>query len=236
MLFPDYEVARMDTDTVSAVNTHEKILEHFKENRVPVLIGTQMVAKGLNLPDVTLVGVLDGDLSLYSGSYRAAETTFDMLTQVVGRAGRGQDSGVAMIQTLVPEHEVLKLAARQDYDGFYDLEIRLRQMQGMPPFGDLVSITFIGEQESNVLRGAVKLRDSLVQCLRQSQYQGEKCTVLGPAPCPVPKINYNFRYQLTLRCCLSKELRGLIAHLLRQFAKDGANRGINAFADVNGSD
>ena len=198
MLFPDYEIARMDTDTVSAVNTHEKILEHFKENHVPVLIGTQMVAKGLNLPDVTLVGVLDGDLSLYSGSYRAAETTFDMLTQVVGRAGRGQDSGVAMIQTLVPEHEVLKLAARQDYDGFYDLEIRLRQMQGMPPFGDLVSITFIGEHEANVLRGAVKLRDSLVQCLRQIQYQREKCTVLGPAPCAVPKINYNFRYQLTL--------------------------------------
>ncbi len=236
MLFPDYEIARMDTDTVSAVNTHEKILEHFKENRVPVLIGTQMVAKGLNLPDVTLVGVLDGDLSLYSGSYRAAETTFDMLTQVVGRAGRGQDSGVAMIQTLVPEHEVLKLAARQDYDGFYELEIRLRQMQNLPPFGDLVSITFVGENEGEVLRGAVKLRDSLVQCLRQSPYQGEKCTVLGPAPCAVPKINYNFRYQLTLRCGLTKALRELIAHLLRQFAKDGANRGINAFADVNGSD
>ena len=236
MLFPDYEIARMDTDTVSAVNTHEKILEHFKENHVPVLIGTQMVAKGLNLPDVTLVGVLDGDLSLYSGSYRAAETTFDMLTPVVGRAGRGQTPGIAMIQTLVPEHEVLKLAARQDYDGFYDLEIRLRQMQQMPPFGDLVNITFIGEHESNVMRGAVKMRDSLVQCLRQSPYQGEKCTVLGPAPCAVPKINYHFRYQLTLRCSLTKGLRGLIAHLLRQFAKDSANRGINAFADVNGSD
>lgn len=233
MLYPTFEIARMDADTVSALNTHEKILEHFKEDRVPVLIGTQMVAKGLNLPDVTLVGVLDGDLSLYSDGYRAAETTFDMLTQVVGRAGRGDVPGVAMIQTLVPEHEVLKLAARQDYDGFYELEIRLRQMQGMPPFGDLVNITFIGEHEGNVLRGAVKLRDSLVQCLRQSQYQEEKCTVLGPAPCIVPKINYNFRYQLTLRCRLTKALRELIAHLLRQFAKDGANRGINAFADVN---
>jgi primosomal protein N' (replication factor Y) len=236
MLFPDYEIARMDAETVSAVNTHEKILEHFKKDRVPVLIGTQMVAKGLNLPDVTLVGVLDGDLSLYSGSYRAAETTFDMLTQVVGRAGRGDTPGVAMIQTLVPEHEVLKLAARQDYDGFYDLEIALREMQALPPFGDLLSVTFTGQDEAGVLRGAAKFRDSLVQCLRQSQYIEEKCTVLGPAPCAVPKINYNFRYQLTLRCRLTNQLRGLIAHFLRQFAKDGANRGISAFADVNGTD
>ncbi|MBQ3215342.1 MAG: primosomal protein N' [Oscillospiraceae bacterium] len=236
MLFPDYEISRMDADTVSAVNTHEKILEHFKENRVPVLIGTQMVAKGLNLPDVTLVGVLDGDLSLYSGSYRAAETTFDMLTQVVGRAGRGQTPGIAMIQTLVPEHQVLKLAAKQDYDGFYDLEIQLRQMQNLPPFGNLLTITFTGQDEAAVVRGASKLRDSLVLCLRQSQYKEEKCTVLGPAPCPVPKINYNFRYQLTLRCQLTKGLRALVAHLLRQFAKDGANRGISAYADVNGSD
>ncbi len=236
MLFPDYEIARMDADTVSAVNTHEKILEHFKNDRVPVLIGTQMVAKGLNLPDVTLVGVLDGDLSLYSGSYRAAETTFSMLTQVVGRAGRGQDPGVAMIQTLVPEHEVLKLAARQDYDGFYDLEIELRRMQNLPPFGDLLHIVFTGQEEGAVLRGAAKFRDSLVLCLRQSQYNEEKCAVLGPAPCAVPKINYNFRYQLTLRCRLTKGLRGLIAHILRQFARDGANRGISAFADVNGLD
>ncbi len=236
MLLPNLEIARMDADTVSAVNTHEKILAHFKEDRVPVLVGTQMVAKGLNLPDVTLVGVLDGDLSLYSGSYRAAENTFDMLTQVVGRAGRGTDPGVAMIQTLVPEHEVLKLAARQDYDGFYELEIRLRQMQGMPPFGNLLTITFTGQDEAAVLRGAAKFRDSLVMCLNQSQYKEEKCTVLGPAPCAVPKINYNFRYQLTLRCRLTKGLRGLVAHILRQFAKDGANRGINAFADVNGLD
>ena len=236
MLLPDLEIARMDADTVSAVNTHEKILEHFKNDRVPVLIGTQMVAKGLNLPDVTLVGVLDGDLSLYSGSYRAAETTFDMLTQVVGRAGRGDTPGVAMIQTLVPEHEVLKLAARQDYDGFYELEIRLRQMQGMPPFGNLLIINLTGQDEAAVVRGGSKLRSSLLYCLRQGQYASEKCTVLGPAPCAVPKINYNFRYQLTLRCTLTKQLRGLIAHLMRQFAKDGANRGVTAYVDVNGSD
>jgi primosomal protein N' (replication factor Y) len=236
MLFPELEVDRMDADTVSAVNTHEKILDHFKNHKVPVLIGTQMVAKGLNLPDVTLVGVLDGDLSLYSDSYRAAETTFNMLTQVVGRAGRGDDPGIAMIQTVNPEHQVLKLAAMQDYDGFYELEIALRKMQNLPPFGDLVTVTFTGQDEGAVLRGASKFRDSLNTCLRQSQYMEEKCTVLGPAPCPVPKINYNYRYRLTLRCRMTKPLRQLLAHLLRQFSKDGANRNISAFVDTNGTD
>ena len=235
-LFPEMETSRMDADTVSAVNTHEKILEHFQKEKVPVLIGTQMVAKGLNLPDVTLVGVLDADLSLYTGGYRAGETTFNMLTQVVGRAGRGDTPGRAMIQTLVPEHQVIRLAAKQDYDGFYELEINLRRVQNAPPFGDIASVTFIGQDEAAVLRGAAKFRDSLNACLRQAIYKEEQCTVLGPAPCVVPKINYHFRYQLTLRCRMTKPLRLLIAHLLRQFSSDKANRGVSAFVDVNGFD
>ena len=235
-LFPEMQTLRMDTDTVSAVNTHEKILERFQEEKIPVLIGTQMVAKGLNLPDVTLVGVLDADLSLYTGGYRAGETTFNMLTQVVGRAGRGDSPGRAMIQTLVPEHQVIKLAARQDYDGFYNLEIRLRQVQNVPPFGDIATVTFLGQDEGAVLRGAAKFRDSLSMCLRQEPYREEQCTVLGPAPCAVPKINYHFRYQLTLRCRMTRPLRLLIAHLLRQFSQDKANRGVNGFVDINGFD
>ena len=233
-LFPEMEVDRMDADTVSAVNTHEKILEHFQKEKVPVLIGTQMVAKGLNLPDVTLVGVLDADLSLYTGGYRAGETTFNMLTQVVGRAGRGDAPGRAMIQTLVPEHQVIRLAANQDYDGFYDLEINLRRVQNAPPFGDFATVTFLGQEETAVLRGAAKFRDSLKACLKQPAYQAEQCGVLGPAPCPVPKINYNFRYRLTLRCRMTRNLRLLLAHLLREFSKDKANRGVSAFIDVNG--
>ena len=235
-VFPDLAIDRMDADTVSAVNTHEKILDHFKNEKVPILIGTQMVAKGLNLPDVTLVGVLDADLSLYNDSFRAAETTFNMLTQVVGRAGRGDAPGRAVIQTMNPEHQVIRLAAKQDYDGFYDLEIGLRWLQGVPPFGDLVTITFTGQEETAVLRGAAKFRDSLAACLKVPSYEGEHCTVLGPAPCPVPKINYNFRYRLTLRCVFSKQLRALIASLLRQFSQDKLNRGVSAFADVNGFD
>ncbi len=233
-VFPDLEIQRMDADTVSAANTHEDILDRFKNDRIPVLIGTQMVAKGLNLPDVTLVGVLDADLSLYTDSFRAAETTFNMLTQVVGRAGRGDTPGQAVIQTMVPEHRVITLAANQDYDGFYDMEIALRQLQGCPPFGDLAEVTFVGQEEGRVLRGAVKFRDSLRSVLQTPQYVGESCSVLGPAPCPIPKINYNYRYRLTLRCRMTKPLRSLIAHLLRQFSQDRENRGVSAFADVNG--
>ena len=233
-LLPDMETIRMDADTVSAVNTHEKILDQFQQEKIPVLIGTQMVAKGLNLPDVTLVGVLDADLSLYTGGYRAGETTFNMLTQVVGRAGRGETPGRAMIQTLVPEHQVIRLAARQDYDGFYDLEIGLRRVQNAPPFGDFALITFTGQEKAAVLRGAAKFRDSLNALLKQTAYQQEKCSVLGPAPCPVPKINYNFRYRLTLHCCMTKNLRLLIAHLLREFSKDNTNRNVSAFIDING--
>ena len=235
-LFPDMETLRMDTDTVSAVNTHEKILEHFQQENIPILLGTQMVAKGLNLPNVTLVGVLDADLSLYTGGYRAGETIFNLLTQVVGRAGRGDTPGQAVIQTLQPEHQIIRLAAKQDYDGFYDLEIRLRQAQSAPPFGDLAAVTFTGQEEGSVLRGAAKFRDSLNACLRQTPYSEERCAVLGPAPCVVPKVNYNFRYQLTLRCRMTKPLRQLLSYLLRQFSKDQANRGVNAFIDVNGYD
>lgn len=233
-LFPDMKVDRMDADTVSAVNTHEKILEHFKNEKIPVLIGTQMVAKGLNLPDVTLVGVLDADLSLYTDSFRAAETTFNMLTQVVGRAGRGDTPGRAVIQTLVPEHQVIRLAAKQDYDGFYDLEIGLRRIQNVPPFGDLTTVTFTGQEEAAVLRGAAKFRDSLTACLKQPGFEHCNCTVLGPAPCAVPKINYHFRYRLTLRGTMDRQLRLLLASLLRQFQQDKLNRGVSAFADVNG--
>ncbi len=234
--FSDIRVERMDTDTVSVANTHEMILDRFQNERIPVLIGTQMVAKGLNLPDVTLVGVLDGDLGLYTGSYRAAENTFNMLTQVVGRAGRGDTAGRAMIQTFVPGHTVITLAAAQNYDGFYDQEIGLRRMQSCPPFGDLAEITLTGQEERRVLHGTAKLKSSLQQLLQEPEYQGETCTVLGPAPCSVPKINYHYRYRLTLRCKMTRPLRLLLAHLLRQFSQDKENRGVSAFIDVNGFD
>ena len=228
---PGITVERMDADTVSAVNTHEKILAHFQNAHMDVLLGTQMVVKGLNLPDVTLVGVLDADLSLYTGSYRSAETTFNMLTQVVGRAGRGEDAGRAIIQTMVPGHRVIDLASRQDYDGFYEMEIEMRRLQQVPPFADVTLITFTGQNEAAVLRGASKFRDGLAASLNR-----QDALLLGPAPCPVPKINFNYRYRLTLRCTMDNTVRGVIAQLLRQFSQDRSNRGVSAFADVNGFD
>ena len=234
--FPNIQVERMDADTVTAVNTHEAILDRFRTEKIPVLLGTQMVAKGLNLPNVTLVGVLDGDMSLYAGSFRAAETTFDLLTQVVGRAGRGKAEGRAILQTLVPEHPVIRLAAMQDYDGFYDLESRLRQVQSLPPFGDCCQVTFSGPEEQRVLRAAAAYRAGLCAILAGEDYQDEKCTVLGPAPCPVPKINFQYRYRLTLRCHLDRKMRLLVAHLLRQASQDKQNRGVSVYADANALD
>ncbi len=233
-LLPEIPVMRMDADTVSAVNTHEKLLGDFEKGKASVLVGTQMVAKGLNLPNVTLVGVLDADISLFTGGYRSGETTFNLITQVVGRAGRGSQSGRAILQTYVPENTVLNLAARQDYDGFYELEIGLRRVRNAPPFGDFLEVIFQGQEEQAVLRGAMKFRDSLTGCLRQGSYTGEKWVCLGPAPCLVPKINYHYRYQLTLNCRMGRPLRQLIAYLLREFGKDKMNRGVTAYVDVNG--
>ena len=233
-LFPGREVVRMDADTVNAVNTHEVILNRFRQENVPVLVGTQMVAKGLDMPNVTLVGVLDGDLSLYSDSYRAAETTFNMLTQVVGRAGRGGQEGKAIIQTFAPEHKVITLASRQDYNGFYETEIALRELQNLPPFGDLVHLTFTGQEEGRVLHGSAKFATSLQKCMQAPPFAEGNWSLLGPAPCPVPKINYHFRYRLTLRCKADKHVRELLAHLMRQFTKDKENRGVSLFADING--
>ena len=233
-LFADAKVARMDTDTVTALNPHDKILEKFQTEKTHVLLGTQMVAKGLNLPDVSLVGVLDGDMGLYNGSYRAAETTFNMLTQVVGRAGRGDTAGQAIIQTMTPEHKVITLASQQDYDGFYEMEIALRKLLLHPPFGDLVVVTFTGKDERQVLRGATKFKSSVLACMNDPAYREEQCTVLGPAACAVPKINFSYRYRLTLKCKFTPALRELVAHMLRQSSTDRENRGVTVFADVNG--
>ena len=233
-LFPGLTPTRMDADTVSAANTHEKILARFAGEPGGVLLGTQMVAKGLDLPGVTLVGVVDADLGLYTGGYRAAETTFNMLTQAVGRAGRAGEPGRAILQTLVPEHQVLRLAAAQDYMGFYELELGLRRIQKAPPFGDRVLITFQGEEETAVLRAAMRFRDALLNSLRQPPCADRQVTVLGPAPCPVPKVNYHFRYRLTADCRVDRELRQMFAWLLREFGKAKDSRGVSAYADVNG--
>ena len=230
--FPDTAVLRMDADTVTASNNHEAILSRFQRERIPILLGTQMVAKGLDFENVTLVGVVDADMSLYVDNFRAAETTFSLITQVVGRAGRGAASGTALIQTMTPEHPVLQLAARQDYDGFYDLEIRIRTLRGFPPLRDIFLLTFTGLHEEQVMQAAIRFRDALQNDL-SADAQLADALLLGPAPAPVARVNYTYRYRLTLMCKNSRPLRQLLAWRLRSFFSDKNNRGVSAFADVN---
>lgn len=231
--FPDTDILRMDADTVSAAGDHEVILDRFAKEKTPILLGTQMVAKGLDFPLVTLAGVVDADQSLYVTNYRAAETTFSLITQLVGRSGRGDDGGIAMIQTMTPEHPVIAMAAKQDYDAFYELEIKMRQLRGCPPFRDLFTITFTGLFEQQVLRAAAGFRDALAQNLRKDPYRQEEAVLLGPAPAPVAKVNYSYRYRLTLACKNTKTMRQLLAFMLTAFANDKQTRGVSAFADIN---
>ena len=235
-LFGQGSVLRMDADTVSALNTHEKLLSRFREERIPILLGTQMVAKGLNFENVTLVGVLDGDMSLYIGDYRAGENTFSMITQVIGRAGRGALGGRAVIQTMTPENPVICMAARQDYDSFYPMEISLRELRGCPPFFDQITLTFHGREELRVREGALGFRTLLLTSLNSEFYADQQVRILGPAPTQIPRVNFMYRYRLTLLCKNTRVLRQLLAHLMREFRKDKEHRNIGVYADVNGNE
>ena len=232
-LFPDTEVLRMDADTVPAAGGHEAMLKRFREQQIPILLGTQMVAKGLDFPSVTLVGVIDADMSLYVDNFRAAETTFSLITQVVGRSGRGADTGCAMIQTMTPEHPVLQLAAKQDYDAFYELELQMRKLRSCPPFSDLFTITAAGLEERGLIEASVRLRDALAANLRQEPYCRAPAQLLGPAPASVARVNYSYRYQLTLVCKNSAAIRRLLSYVLAEFSRDRRNKGITALIDVN---
>ncbi|MEA4965697.1 MAG: primosomal protein N' [Oscillospiraceae bacterium] len=227
-LLPGKEILRMDADTVTATNSHEAILTRFREENLPVLVGTQMVTKGLNFPNVNLVGVLDADAALYMENFRAAETAFSIITQVVGRSGRGTEDGRALIQTMTPENPVLQLAARQDYDGFYALELPLRQLRGCPPFADLITLTFSGPFECKAEEASERFRGMLEAALPKTTLQ---MRILGPAPAPVARVCGRYRYRLTLSLQATREARGLVAYLLREFSKEKS--GVGVFADLN---
>ena len=233
-LLPGVGVLRMDADTVSAVNTHEKLFRRFREERIPILLGTQMVAKGLDFENVTLSAVLDADLSLYASDYRAAETTFSLIAQVAGRAGRGKLGGRAILQTMTPQNQTIRFAAEQNYDAFFEAELPLRQLRGCPPYRDLLTVTFHGREEERVWQAALAFRARLDGLLHSEFYRGETAAVLGPAPASVARINYHYRCRLTLSCVNTRRLRELLAFLVREFAKDRSFRGVGAFVDVNG--
>jgi primosomal protein N' (replication factor Y) len=230
---PQAQVLRMDTDTVSLTNTHEKILKKFQEEKIPILVGTQMVAKGLDFENVTLVGVVNADQSLYVDDFRAAERTFGLITQVVGRAGRGARTGRAVIQTCSPKNEVLRLAAAQDYDHFYENEINLRRLSHYPPFCELYRITISGENEGNVLRAGVRIRDGANQWAQLPALQEAQVNVYGPVAAAVLKVNNRYRYHLHVYGQSCPELRKMLSQLLIAAFHDKQNNGVSVFVDWN---
>ena len=230
-LLPGVGVLRMDADTVSVTHSHEALLDKFRRERIPILLGTQMVAKGLDFENVTLVGAVSADQSLYTGDIRASERTFSLLTQVVGRAGRGGKEGQAVIQTFTPDNEVIQCAARQDYDSFYEQEIRIRELRELPPCDDLFMLSVSGLEETAVLRSCLRLRDGLSAAMRREPYAGTPYRLLGPAPAPVAKVNDRYRYRMIINTKNTKQMRWLVAHLLRQAQADKQNRGVTLFAD-----
>lgn len=235
-LFPNTEILRMDADTVSIRGGHEKILSEFSRKKVPILLGTQMVAKGLDFENVTLVGVLAADLSLYVDHYCAAERTFSLLTQVIGRAGRGEKTGRAVIQTFTPENEVLLCAAEQNYERFYAGEIRMRRVHAYPPFADLFTLVVSGTEESRVLRASALLRDAMRAALQNGAFGDEEISVVGPAPAPIAKVNQRYRYHIYLVAKNNKTVRAFLAHYLKEFSKNRENRGLNLFVNCNAAD
>lgn len=228
-LFPDTELLRMDADSVSPVGSHEAILSRFRNDKIPILIGTQMVTKGLDFPNVTLVGVISADQSLYSGSFRSAERCFSLITQVVGRSGRGEKPGRAIIQTYTPDNEVIRQAASQDYDSFYKSEIALRKLQHSPPFSETLCVTATGEVEADVLSCTAYIRDVCRAELRDR----EDVRILGPAPMNVVKVNRRFRYRVTLECRCDKTIRELVSSLLIHCNTAKEFKGVSVFADMN---
>ena len=232
-LFPNTEVLRMDADTVSAAHGHEALLRQFTERRIPILLGTQMVAKGLDFENVTLVGVLDADLSLYVQNYHAAERTYSLLAQVVGRAGRGERAGRAVIQTYHPDHEVIQAAAKQDYEAFYRNELRLRRLRRYPPFADLFTLTVSGREEMRVIAAACALRDALRAASEKEPLRTLETEVLGPAGAPVVKVNERYRYCVYLSGRSDSALRRTVSEYLLAFSARKENRGLDIFADCN---
>lgn len=230
-LFPGTEVLRMDADTVSA--GHEALLRQFEERRVPILLGTQMVAKGLDFENVTLVGVLSADLSLYVDHYRAAERTFNLLTQVVGRAGRGAKKGRAVIQTYTPENDVIQAAAAQDYERFYRSEIQLRRLRRDPPFADQFIITVSGGEENDVRRAVGLLRSGLDAAVKKPPYDDMGLELIGPAPAPVVRVNGSYRYRLLLLGENNAQVRGLLSSFMRAFAQRAENRRLHIRVDCD---
>ena len=217
-LFPDARVLRMDQDSTAAKDAHEKLLARFANHEYDIMVGTQMVAKGLDFEDVTLVGVLGIDSLLFAQGFRAYENVFSLITQVVGRSGRARDPGFAIIQTTDPDNPVLNLAAAQDYDAFFEQEIAYRKLGLYPPFCGLCVIGFAGAKEIEVARAAARFAALLGQ--QAAKQLDLPLRVLGPTPGSIEKINDTYRYKLTIKCRNDRRFRDLVRSTLERYEQE----------------
>lgn len=229
---PDVKILRMDSDTTMTKLAYEKKLTAFANGSYDVMLGTQMIAKGLDFPNVTLVGVLSADQALYSADFRSYERAFSLLTQVIGRAGRANDSGCAVIQTFTPENPIIKLAADQDYDSFYKDEIVLRRAMLYPPFAKLCVIGFVGEKEAKVADAAVFFFEVLKKLIK-GNYSNLAVRILGPSPARIFKINNKFRYKIIVKFKDEKIFDKLVNDALFKLYESKKIFGISTFVDVN---
>ena len=217
-LFPDARVLRMDQDSTAAKDAHEKLLAKFADHEYDIMVGTQMVAKGLDFEDVTLVGVLGIDSLLFAQGFRAYENVFSLITQVVGRSGRAKDPGFAIIQTTDPDNPVLNLAAAQDYDAFFEQEIAYRKLGLYPPFCGLCVIGFAGAKEIETARAAARFAALLGQLA--AKQPDLPLRVLGPTPSSIEKINDTYRYKLTIKCRNDRRFRDLVRSALELYEQE----------------
>ena len=217
-LFPEARILRMDQDSTAAKDAHEKLLARFARREYDIMVGTQMVAKGLDFEDVTLVGVLGIDSLLFAQGFRAYETVFSLITQVVGRSGRAKDPGFAIIQTTDPDNPVLNLAAAQDYDAFFEQEIAYRRLGLYPPFCGLCVIGFAGGKEIEVARAAARFSVLLGQ--QAAKQPDLPLRVLGPTPGNIEKINDTYRYKLTIKCRNDRRFRDLVRETLGLYEQE----------------
>lgn len=223
-LFPNARILRMDLDTTSQKNSHAKILETFGKGEADILIGTQMIAKGHDFPNVTLVGILAADLALNANNYTAAENCFQLVTQAAGRAGRDALAGEVYIQTYQPEHPAIQTAAAQDYEGFYAQEILLRQAMEYPPFTNLFSVLITGEKEQEVVEAAQKL-----WALMEHFKERANCTVLSPSPASLPKFRGEYRWRVLVKCKDVERLQSFVLYTVEKVKKKTAK---NVYFDL----
>ncbi len=234
MAFPSIRLLRMDTDTTGTKDSYERILGAFRRKDADLLLGTQMVTKGHDFPLVTLVGVMNADASLYLDDYRASERTFAMLTQVIGRAGRGEKKGTAVIQTNNPDSEVIQLACRQDYPSFYEREIRLRKALLFPPFVDIVLLTLSGTDENAVMRRSVALRKQ-VEELTAGEFSAVPVILFGPFEAPVYRAEGRYRMRIVVKCKLNRDSRTLFSRVLDAAEGGEKGDGVSLSVDFNPS-